>query len=202
MVRRHAATVSLTASLAAMVLMLAGCSEQTSPSTGDADSAETSARSSASDPPPDDSSSPSDSPTSPPESSMPDEPSPTTDPDNPGDLPLGGVTEEVRARPSVQAAVQDLADRTGTDVGNVMVVGYARVTWPDGSLGCPQPGRMYSQAVVPGHQLILTLAEGAEVSATGPQVPSGLVSYHAGRKGTFTWCPNPRPPLPPSQGST
>ncbi|MGB7449914.1 MAG: hypothetical protein WA892_12410 [Ornithinimicrobium sp.] len=175
MVRRHAAVVSLTASL----LVLAACSEDGSSSQD----------------------SPTDASPSDPESSMSDDPSPTTDAQTNGDLPVGGATEEVRARASVQAAMQDLADRTGTDVGNVTVVGYAAVTWPDGSLGCPQPGRMYSQAVVPGHQLILTVGEGAEVSATGPQVPRGLVSYHAGRKGTFTWCPHPRPPLPPEEGS-
>jgi len=28
------------------------------------------------------------------------------------------------------------------------------VTWPDGSLGCPEPGMFYTQMVVPGYRLI------------------------------------------------
>jgi len=133
---------------------------------------------------------------------MPDETSETSPQNTADGLPAGGVSDEVRSRASVQAAVQDLADRVETDVGNIILIGYADVSWPDGSLGCPQPGRVYSQAVVPGQQLVLTVAEDAEVAASGPGVPTGLVSYHAGRRGTFTWCPNPQPPLSSGAGST
>ena len=142
------------------------------------------------------------SPTSEPESAMPDETSPTGSPPTSGGLPVGEVSEEVRSRASVQAAMQDLADRTGVELADIAIVGYAEVTWPDGSLGCPQPGRMYSQALVPGEQLVLRVSRGSQAATTGPGAPHGLVSYHAGRGGTFTWCPNPRPPLPAGAGST
>lgn len=105
-------------------------------------------------------------------------------------LPSGGVTEEIASRPAVQAAIQDLADRRSVPVENVAVVGYAEVTWSDGSLGCPQPGMVYSQALVDGQQLILRV-EGAE---------QDLASYHAGRGGTFRYCENPQPPT--SSGGT
>lgn len=29
------------------------------------------------------------------------------------------------------------------------------VTWPDGSLGCPLPGRSYTQALVDGYRVVL-----------------------------------------------
>ncbi|MGB3857762.1 MAG: hypothetical protein WA912_00765 [Ornithinimicrobium sp.] len=99
-------------------------------------------------------------------------------------LPRGGVSDEVISRPAVQAAVQDLADRRSVAVEDVSVVGYAEVTWSDGSLGCPQPGMVYSQALVDGQQLILRV-EGTE---------QGLASYHAGRGGTFRYCEDPQPP--------
>jgi hypothetical protein len=203
MVRARSVVVTLSASM----LVMTGCSEDSSSSTdASTSSGSTSPSASTSAPTPatdsaTDTPSDSASPTSPSESQMPDESSPTG-PQQPSDLPSGGVTEEVRARASVQAAVQDLAARTETDVANIVLVGYAEVTWPDGSLGCPQPGRVYSQAVVPGQQLVLTVADGADVAATGPDVPTGLVSYHAGRQGTFTWCPNPRPALSRGSGST
>ncbi|MGB3595329.1 MAG: hypothetical protein WA994_14260, partial [Ornithinimicrobium sp.] len=59
-------------------------------------------------------------------------------------LPRGGVSDEVISRPAVQAAAQDLADRRSVAAEDVSVVGYAEVTWSDGSLGCPQPGMVYS----------------------------------------------------------
>ena len=86
-------------------------------------------------------------------------------------LPSGGASDEVASRPAVQAAVQDLADRRSVSAQDITIVGYAEVTWPDGALGCPMPGTLYSQALVDGQQLILRV-EGTE---------QGPASYHAGR---------------------
>jgi hypothetical protein len=112
-------------------------------------------------------------------------PEPTTRPAPtlPSDLPLGPVPDAVAARPDVQAAVAAEAERTGVPVADVGLAGYADVTWPDGSIGCPQPGMLYTQALVPGHQLIL-------------RVGGQLASYHAARGSAFVFCATPSPPVP------
>lgn len=107
-------------------------------------------------------------------------------------LPTGGVTDEIRSRPAVQAAVEDLAERRSVDKGLVEVLGYARVTWSDGARGCPQPGMVYSQALVEGQQLILGVAGDDQIQD----------SYHAGRSGGFRFCETPQPPIPTGDGST
>lgn len=99
----------------------------------------------------------------------------------PGSLPDGGVPDAVAARADVQQAVADEAARTGAPASAVELIGYADVTWSDGSLGCPQPGMMYTQALVDGRQLVLA-------------VDGQLASYHAALNGPFTYCSAPVPP--------
>ncbi|MEJ7720727.1 MAG: hypothetical protein WKF58_09900 [Ilumatobacteraceae bacterium] len=41
-----------------------------------------------------------------------------------------------------------------------------RVTWRDGSLGCPKQGELYTQALVPGRRVILR-AGGSELAYHG-----------------------------------
>jgi hypothetical protein len=42
-------------------------------------------------------------------------------------------------------AQQDLATRLGLGVEQVEVLDVVETTWPDASLGCPQPGMVYAQ---------------------------------------------------------
>ncbi len=56
----------------------------------------------------------------------------------------------------VKAAQADLAQRLGAPVGQISVVSVSEVVWPDGSLGCPQPGQVYTQATMPGYQIVLS----------------------------------------------
>jgi predicted small lipoprotein YifL len=56
-------------------------------------------------------------------------------------------------------AKNDLAGRLGVDVADIEVTAYETVTWSDGSLGCPQPGMMYTQALVDGY-LIQLMVDG------------------------------------------
>lgn len=65
------------------------------------------------------------------------------------------MTAELVAR-----AKADLAAHLGIDEAEVTVVSSEEVTWPDGSLGCPKPGRFYTQAVVKGTRTVLE-AKGA-----------------------------------------
>lgn len=53
-----------------------------------------------------------------------------------------------------QSILDDLADRFG-EVGEVEVISARAVTWNDGSLGCPEPGMMYTQALVDGYHVIV-----------------------------------------------
>jgi hypothetical protein len=55
----------------------------------------------------------------------------------------------------VDAATADLADRLGVDGVAIVLVNFRQVTWPDGSLGCPEPGMSYTEALVDGYQIAL-----------------------------------------------
>jgi hypothetical protein len=60
--------------------------------------------------------------------------------------------------PAVMAAViADLTVRAGVDASGATVVQSEAVEWPDGALGCPEPGVMYTQALTPGYQVVLSL---------------------------------------------
>lgn len=55
----------------------------------------------------------------------------------------------------LELARADAAQLSGTDVEAVVVVAYDDVTWRDGSLGCPHPGLVYTQALVEGYRIVL-----------------------------------------------
>ena len=67
-------------------------------------------------------------------------------------LSLDGIPGEI------EAAIADAAERFGVPEEEVAVAGALRVTWSDGSIGCPEPGMMYTQALVPGYLLTLEVA--------------------------------------------
>lgn len=52
-------------------------------------------------------------------------------------------------------AVADLAAHTGVDPADIDVVANDRVTWRNGSLGCPKPGYSYIQMLVEGYRIVL-----------------------------------------------
>ncbi len=67
----------------------------------------------------------------------------------------GEAPEEI-----VQAAVRAALAAVGLPEGSaVTVVRAEAVLWPDGSLGCPRPGVMYTQAEVPGYWVELDVAD-------------------------------------------
>lgn len=53
------------------------------------------------------------------------------------------------------AVLEDLERRVGEPVVDPTVVSAEPMTWNDGSLGCPLPGQMYTQALVEGFQVVL-----------------------------------------------
>jgi hypothetical protein len=63
--------------------------------------------------------------------------------------------ESAKAKQRIGFAVNDLAQRLGVAPEATTIVSYEETVWNDGSLGCPQPGMMYTQALVPGYQVQL-----------------------------------------------
>ena len=78
-------------------------------------------------------------------------------------------------------AIADLVERTGVAPADIVVIASEEVTWPDGSLGCPEPGMFYTQALVNGSLIVLE-ADGRHYQ------------YHAGPDGEPFLCANPTPP--------
>ena len=80
--------------------------------------------------------------------------------------------------PLVRQSKKDLAERLGVPSSQIEVVQIQEVTWRDGSLGCPQPGMFYTQALVNGTLLQLE-HEGI------------IYQYHSGGSGAPFLCANP-----------
>ena len=60
------------------------------------------------------------------------------------------------ARTIVDLAKENLANRLGIEPEQVSVVSVESVSWPDTSLGNPEPGMMYAQVITPGYLLFLS----------------------------------------------
>jgi hypothetical protein len=90
----------------------------------------------------------------------------------------------------IEAALADAANRSTTAKDDIKVLSAEAVTWSDGSLGCPQPGMMYTQALVPGYRIVLQAGE-------------QTLNYHAMSRGRPVFCPSGRvtPPVPGQDNS-
>jgi hypothetical protein len=86
----------------------------------------------------------------------------------------------------VKAALDDAAGRTGLRADQITVAGVEEVTWRDAALGCPEPDKMYTQALVAGYRITL-------------QAAGNALDYHADRHGRVLLCPPGRavPPIVP-----
>ena len=56
---------------------------------------------------------------------------------------------------AVRLARETLAEELSTDVAALEEDGVAEATWPDASLGCPQPGAVYAQVLTRGFRVVL-----------------------------------------------
>ncbi|HEU5112976.1 MAG TPA: hypothetical protein VFU96_06620 [Acidimicrobiia bacterium] len=86
-------------------------------------------------------------------------------------------TSEQEQLPIVAPAREDLARRLRVDPEDLEVVSVEEVTWPDGSLGCPEPGMAYTEALVEGSKVVLGYDERVYV-------------YHAGDDDQPFLCPS------------
>jgi hypothetical protein len=87
-----------------------------------------------------------------------------------GSQAMQTMLEQIRA---------DGAQRAGVAPGDVKILAVESVTWSDGSLGCPEPGMMYTQALVRGYRI--------RVDAAGT-----VLQYHANARYAFLHCPPDR----------
>lgn len=98
------------------------------------------------------------------------------------------VTGEV-PQELLDAVFDDLVERLNVEREAIGVEQGEYVIWRDGSLGCPQPGMMYTMALVPGYRIVL-------------RVSDETFDYHASEVGYFFLCEGglAEEPLPPGRG--
>lgn len=90
------------------------------------------------------------------------------------------VTGEVPSE-LLDSISKDLTERTGAAPGQVSVLRAQAVIWNDGSLGCPQPGMMYTQSLVNGYWVEL-------------EIGGKKFDYRASDSGYFFLCQSGFPP--------
>ena len=56
-------------------------------------------------------------------------------------------------------AVADLSKELGIPPANIKVASTAAMEWPDGGLGCPEPGMSYAQVITPGYRIVLQVGD-------------------------------------------
>lgn len=104
-------------------------------------------------------------------------------------VPVPTIPDPSHSSPEglVAEAIDDLAQRLNVAAEAIEVVRVEEVTWRDGSLGCPQPGMAYTQALVNGMRM--------ELRAGGQ-----IYHYHSGGGRPPFLCKNPQDPFVPDQG--
>ena len=81
------------------------------------------------------------------------------------------------------AARFDLSTHLGISEEQIRMLSLDHVVWPDASLGCPKPGELYAQVLVPGYRIAL-------------EVDAKTYLYHTDETGQFLLCEQPAPNLP------
>lgn len=82
---------------------------------------------------------------------------------------------------AIDTAVADAAAHFDVDPDGISVTVAEGVTWPDSSLGCPEPGQMYTQALVEGYRILL-------------EIDGETVAYHGETDGEPRRCDDPSEP--------
>ena len=100
------------------------------------------------------------------------------------------IPEKSRFESQVPKAILDRIVDEAAKLANVprerlLIVRAEAVVWSDGSLGCPEPGMQYTQALVNGYWVVVSAA-------------AQTYDFRVDRGGTFRLCPEGRgrPPLP------
>jgi hypothetical protein len=107
-----------------------------------------------------------------------DAPKPSLASQSPSSSDAGASGDSSLAASIIDPIVADAATQAGVDPSGVTIVSAHAETFSDGSLGCPEPGMMYTQALVDGYQVV--------VEANGTQL-----DYRGSGPGQFRLCKNP-----------
>ena len=79
------------------------------------------------------------------------------------------------AEKAVEQAKIDLAQRKGIAKEKIVLIRVDDVDWPDTSLGCPEPGKVYAQVITPGYKILLS--DGQEE-----------YEYHSDKENNVVYC--------------
>ena len=93
--------------------------------------------------------------------------------------PQASVPAPMNMNGQIAFAKKDLAKRLDVNLDSVKLSSAKAVTWRSGALGCPEPGKMYTEALVPGAVIYL-------------QVNNMIHAYHAKFAGEPFYCPRER----------
>ena len=80
----------------------------------------------------------------------------------------------------LDAVIEEAAAGAGVDPADVEVLTAEAVTWSDGSIGCPEPGMAYTQALVPGYRVVV-------------EIDGARLNFHSDASGEFRFCEDPIP---------
>lgn len=88
---------------------------------------------------------------------------------------LAGISGDL-----LNSVLDDAAQRLGVSTDALVVTRAEAVTWNDGSLGCPEPGMFYTQALVDGYWIVV-------------EAGNQSLDYRATGSGNFRICDRPQP---------
>jgi hypothetical protein len=85
----------------------------------------------------------------------------------------------------LNSILKEAAKRANVPPQELVIVRAEAVVWNDGSLGCPEPGMEYTQALINGYWVVIKAA-------------AREYDFRVGGGGSFRLCPQGRgrPPLP------
>ena len=89
----------------------------------------------------------------------------------------------------IEFSKQNLAERLNVPLDSIKLSGARRVNWRSGALGCPRPGMSYTDALVPGVQILL-------------QANNTIHAYHSKFDGQPFYCPRERVEQPAADDSS
>ena len=106
------------------------------------------------------------------------------------DVPLLTPADPALQTLAAQAA-SDLAEHLSVDPTQVELIEVRAVTWPDGALGCPQPGVAYIQVQREGSLIRLQVGKTIYQYHSGGGKEPFLCEHPAPFSGSSTPAPNP-----------
>ena len=95
---------------------------------------------------------------------------------------LQGI-QKMNKQQQIAHCKRDMAEKLQIDESEITVASVQAVTWRSGAMGCPKPGMMYTQALVPGMLIMLNAGDQS-------------YRYHASTDGEPSYCPNQRAESP------